>query len=66
MEKPKSPLNPFHCICSLQLDLFRENWDLFLWFKGKILVARLKRVFKTSQSRVLVKLLGFIRQSVGI
>ena len=44
MEKPKSPLNPFHCICSLQLDLFRENWDLFLWFKGKILVARLSEI----------------------
>ena len=42
--KPKSPLNPFHCICSLQLDLFRENWDLFLWFKGKILVARLSEI----------------------
>ena len=46
MEKPKSPLNPFHCICSLQLDLFRENWDLFLWFKGKILVARLSEIFQ--------------------
>ena len=42
--KPKSPLNPFQCICSLQLDLFRENWDLFLWFKGKILVARLSEI----------------------
>ena len=46
MEKPKSPLNPFHCICSLQLVLFRENWDLFLWFKGKILVARLSEIFQ--------------------
>ena len=46
MEKPKSPLNPFHCICSLQLDLFRENGDLFLWFKGKILVARLSEIFQ--------------------
>jgi hypothetical protein len=28
------------------IGLFRENWDLFLWFKGKILVARLSEIFQ--------------------
>nr|ABA98437.1 retrotransposon protein, putative, Ty3-gypsy subclass [Oryza sativa Japonica Group] len=35
MERPKSPLNPFHCICSLQLDFVPGKWGSVLMVQGK-------------------------------
>ena len=47
MEKPKSPLNPFHCICSLQLDFVLGKWGSVLVVQGK----NLGRSFKVSFSK---------------